>query len=131
MSITYQFLYDCGYYFLATSKDNIPSLRPFGAVLEYANEIYFSTSNKKDVYDQLMSNPSIEIVAIDVETKHWIRVCGKALEIQDLEIKQKMLVSKPNLIDIYKNVNNPDYCIFKITEMKSWLNTEDDTIQLH
>jgi len=50
MSKTYEFLKECGTFFLATIDKNVPALRPFGAVMEFEKELYFSTAKTKAVY---------------------------------------------------------------------------------
>lgn len=64
MSKTYEFLKECKVFFLASIKNDVPAIRPFGAVMEYNNELYFSTASTKEVYRQLCDNPAIQIVAL-------------------------------------------------------------------
>jgi len=87
MSKAYEFLKACKVFYLATIKDDAPAVRPFGAVMEYHNEIYFTTANTKEVYQQLRNSPSIQIVALKEGSRDWIRIDGKAVEVNDLSIK--------------------------------------------
>jgi len=46
-------------FYLATIKDNMPMLRPFGAIMQFENKLYFVTSTTKEVYKQIIKNPNI------------------------------------------------------------------------
>lgn len=48
---------------LATSEDNFPHLRMFQIMKQEDNRLYFATSPKKAVLEQLVKNPNIEIIA--------------------------------------------------------------------
>ena len=130
MSKTYEFLKECKIFYLASIKDNSPAIRPFGAVMEYENELYFSTANTKDVYSQLSNNSAIQIVALKNGTREWIRISGKAVEVNDFKIKQAMLNACPVLIKHFNTNACPYFALFKITEMHVLLNTDNGIIEL-
>ena len=123
MSKTYEFLKECGIFFVTTVNKNVPASRPFGAVMELAGELYFSTANTKDVYTQLISNPSIQIVALNAETQDWIRIDGKAVEINDLDAKQAMLDVCPVLLNHFSSNDSESFALFKVIEKTALLNT--------
>ncbi len=58
-----EFLKECGVYFLATSEDNIPHVRPFGTAEIFENKLYIQTGKKKDVSKQIAKNPNVELCA--------------------------------------------------------------------
>jgi nimC/nimA family protein len=68
------YLKQCGTFYLATNEDGQPHVRPFGAVCEFENKLYIVTNNKKDVYNQMLKNPKIELCGMNKGT--WIRVSG-------------------------------------------------------
>ncbi|RDB61324.1 NimC/NimA family protein [Gordonibacter sp. 28C] len=72
------YLKSCGMFYLATSEDGQPHVRPFGAVCGFEGKLYFVTSNEKDVYRQLKKNGKVEICAMHKGT--WMRVCGEVEE---------------------------------------------------
>ena len=123
MSSTYEFLKQCGTFFVTTINNTVPAARPFGAVMEYEGELYISTANTKEVYSQLIKNPFIQIVAIKPGTRDWIRISGKAIEIDDLDIKQAMLDTCPVLLNRFSTKECDYFALFKISEMKSSLHT--------
>jgi len=130
MSKTYEFLKECETFFLATINKNTPAMRPFGAIMELQGELYFSTANIKDVYSQLKSNQAIQIVALKSGTRDWIRINGKAIEINDLDIKQKMLETCPVLLKRFDSKECQSFALFKIIEMVSELNINGEITKL-
>ncbi len=109
-----EFLRECGTFFVLTSADNSPMGRPFGAVMEHDGDLYISTANTKQVYQQLKSNPSMQIVAIKHGTRTWVRISGSAEECTERDIKAKMLDECPGLLRHYCNADVPHYAVFKI-----------------
>ena len=73
---------------LATSEDNIPKLRIFQIMKQKGNVLFFATSEKKAVWNELRKNPNVELIAyegnisvrcsgmvnfnVEEETKRWI-----------------------------------------------------------
>lgn len=100
MTKTYEFLKECGTFFVATINENAPAVRPFGAVMEFEGALYISTAKNKNIYSQLINNSHIQIVALKPGTRDWIRIDGKAVETHDLNIKQAMLDACPVLINM-------------------------------
>jgi len=123
MSRTYEFLKQCDFFVVTTVSDAAPAARPFGAVMEYENELYISTANTKAVYSQFKENPLVQIVALKAGTRDWIRVSGKAIEVYDLDAKQAMLDACPVLLRHFDTKECARFALFKILEMKSVLHT--------
>ena len=121
MGATYEFLKDCGVFFLATVDTDAPTLRPFGAIMEYENELYISTGNTKDVYAQLIANPKMQIAALKSGTRDWVRTSGKAIEVKELSLKQIMLDSCPVLLKRFKGSDDKNFAMFRISEAHSSL----------
>jgi len=130
MSSTYEFLKECETFFVVSINKNTPAARPFGAIMELERELYFSTSTIKDVYLQLKSNQAIQIVALKSGTRNWIRINGKAVETNDLDIKQKMLENCPTLLKRFDSKECDYFALFKLTEVISTLNVNGDVINL-
>ena len=65
-------------WFLATSVDNLPHVRPFSFAAVEDGQIWFCTSKDKDVYSELIANPSFELSAWHPGNP-WIVVAGKAV----------------------------------------------------
>lgn len=94
-----EFLKKCGIFFLATVDGTNPRVRPFGALNEYNNKLYFITSNTKDVYKQLVKNNQVEICASTHDS--WIRLTGTAKFDDSRDAKKSMLDNNPGLRRMY------------------------------
>lgn len=129
MSRTYEFLQECGIYYIATINENVPAVRPFGSVMEYEGELYISTAKYKSVYEQFIKNNLIQIVALKAGTRDWIRINGKVVEIHDLKIKQAMLDDSEKLAKRF-NKDSEDFILLKIIEMNSAVNINGEFVEL-
>lgn len=125
MGKSYDFLNDCGVFFVSSVADNLPATRPFGAVMEYNDNLYISTTNTKDVYSQLTKNPAIQIVALKPNTRNWIRICGIAIEQKDIAIKQQMLLHCPILAKHFSSPECGKFVVFCIKNRTSKLYMND------
>ena len=131
MSKTYEFLKQCDFFILTTVNDTIPAARPFGAVMEHKGELFFTTANTKEVYLQLTKNPCIQIVAKKPGSRDWVRINGRAIEIDDLIMKQAMLDACPALLKHFNSKECEYFALFMITEMKASLYTANGIIPLN
>jgi len=118
MSKAYEFLKECGIYFLVTMNGASPAARPFGCIVELENELYFTTSNKKAVYTQLIQNRVIQIVALKAGTRDWIRIDGKAVEVYDLTLKQAVLDVASGLLKHFKTAACAHFALFKVIDQR-------------
>lgn len=124
MSKTYEFLKECKVFFLLTSFEDLPFGRPFGAIMELDRKLYISTAKTKTVYKQLINNPKIQIVAIKENSRKWIRVSALALECQNLKIKELMLKENPNVARHFLNASDPNFSLFELKNISSYINTD-------
>ena len=89
MQEVYEFLKNCGTYYLATVDGDQPRVRPFGTVDIFEGKLYIQTGKVKDVSKQLLKNPKAEICAFANGT--WVRVAGELIPDERIEAKQHML----------------------------------------
>lgn len=115
MSDVVKFLSDVGTFYIATVDGDKPRVRPFGVAIEYEGKVYFVTSNQKPVYRQLKVNPNFEVSATDKEGR-WIRLSGKAVFENNIDVKKKAFEIMPNLAYIYQTPDNPIFEVFYIAE---------------
>lgn len=108
-----EFLNQSGTFYLSTVENNMPRVRPFGAVAEYDGKIYICTNNQKNVFKQISVNPNIEISSM-VGDK-WIRLEGKLVVDERIEAKEAMLESNPSLRSMY-NENDGIFEVLYFTE---------------
>ncbi len=99
MQEVYEFLKNCGTYYLATAEGDQPRVRPFGTVDIFEGRLYIQTGKVKEVSRQLQINPKAEICAC-VDGK-WLRVAGKLIRDDRVEAKKHMLDKYPELQAMY------------------------------
>ncbi len=114
MSKIYDFLKESEVFYVLTLNGDFPAGRPFGAVMEYNDDLYISTADTKEVYKQLNENSNIQIISLKSNTREWIRINGIAKECKDIEIKKKMLEECPVLSKHFQTPDTPHYVIFRI-----------------
>ena len=100
MQEVYEFLKNCGTYYLATVDGDQPRVRPFGTIDIFEGKLYIQTGKVKDVSKQLLKNPKAEICAFANGT--WVRVAGELIPDERIEAKQHMLDAYPSLQGMYK-----------------------------
>ena len=99
MEEVYQFLKACSTYYLATMDGDQPRVRPFGTVDLYNGQLMIQTGRKKDVAQQMLKNPKVEICAFD--GKRWLRLAARAVEVPQVAAQEHMLDAYPNLRAMY------------------------------
>ena len=104
-----QFLDECGFYFLATSVDGQPYVRPFGAHMVYEGKLYFQTGKVKDIAKQLEANDKVEICAS--KPTEWLRLRGRLVEDPRIEAQEAMLDANPGLKAMYA-AGDGNTCVF-------------------
>lgn len=99
MNEVYEFLKNCGTYYLATVEGDQPRVRPFGTIDIFEGKLYIQTGKVKEVSKQIQANSKVEICAFADGT--WVRVAGKLKRDENVEAKRHMLDSYPNLKAMY------------------------------
>ena len=100
MQEVYEFLKNCGVYYLATVEDNQPRVRPFGTVDIFEDKLYIQTGKVKPVAQQMKANPKVELSAMSQDGK-WIRVTAEAVLDENIKAQEHMLDAYPNLKAMY------------------------------
>lgn len=120
MSKAYDFIKECGSFFLLTINEEFPAGRPFGAIMEKDGDLYITTADNKAVYKQLVENANVQLIAMKPGTREWLRLTGKAHECYELETKAQMLQECPNLRKYHTSPDEKHYNVFRVKV----LNTE-------
>lgn len=129
MEQIYEFLTQCGNYFLATMDGDQPRVRPFGTVDIFEGKLYIQTGKVKNVSKQIQSNPRVEICAYDGEK--WLRISGKLVRDDRVEAKAHMLENYPPLKAMYSaEDDNTEVLYFESGEaVFSSMTSEPETIK--
>lgn len=99
MKEVYDFLKECGVFYIATIDNDKPRVRPFGAINIFEDKLYFQTGKKKNVSKQIELNNNVEICGFT--NGKWIRLEGKLIEDKRIEAKVSMLDNNPELKAMY------------------------------
>ena len=95
----YEFLKECGVYYLATVDGDSPKVRPFGTAEIFENHLYIETGKKKEVFKQIEKNNKVEICAFN--NGKWLRLSGELILDDRVEAKKDMLDKNPILKNMY------------------------------
>ena len=99
MQKVYEFLKNCGTYYLATVEGEQPRVRPFGTIDLFEEKLYIQTGKVKEVSKQIAQNPKVEICAFVDGT--WLRIACSLVRDDRIEAKEHMLDAYPNLKGMY------------------------------
>jgi pyridoxamine 5'-phosphate oxidase len=81
--------------YVATAEGNKPHVRALGTYRADENGIIFSMQSDKNVYKQVMENPEIEVCYFADGTQ--IRISGKMVPVDDLDLKKEIAEARPFL----------------------------------
>jgi uncharacterized pyridoxamine 5'-phosphate oxidase family protein len=104
-------------FYLATTNEGHPHVRPLGFVMEYNEKMTFCTSNQKDMYKQLAANPNIEICCVDANY-NTLRISGLAAFCTTQETQQKALEVMPSLGQFYA-VGDKNFELFHLNNAQA------------
>lgn len=114
MSKAYDFLRECGAFFVLSMNGDYPAGRPFGAVMEIGEDLYLATNDLNEAHAQMRNNGHIQMVAKRSESREWIRITGIATECEDQALKQKMLEVCLVLQKRFDAVGMAHFIMFKV-----------------
>ena len=101
MQEVYEFLKQCGVYYLATLENDQPRVRPFGTYNIFEGKLYIQTGKIKPVAQQMKANPKVEICAMSPDRK-WIRIAAEAVLDENIAAQENMLEAYPHLKAMYQ-----------------------------
>lgn len=105
-------------YFATVGLDGKPKVRPFQFMFEDGGKLYFCTSNQKPVFKQIQGNPFVEICSCG-ENFSWIRLSGKVVFSQDMNLKNKVFEVSPVVKSVYKTADNPAFELFYLEDAEA------------
>lgn len=77
-------------FFLATIDDDEPRVRAMMLYKAVENGIFFHTGPLKEVYQQILKNPNVQLCFYNQQQNIQVRVRGRLEMINDLAIKQEI-----------------------------------------
>ncbi len=113
-----RFIRECGYFFLATSIESEPHLRPMGMIYADDEALYIATDKRKNVYRELTGNPMVELASYSLSSRKWTRIHGKMTVESSPRIKEEMSEMYPMLRQEYAGEEEAFLVIFKVNVEK-------------
>lgn len=125
----YDFLIQCGTYYIATIDGDKPRVRPFGTAAIFEDKLYIQTSKLKNVSKQIQINNNVELSAFNGD--NWIRVSGKLIRDDRREAKAYVLDKHPSLKTMYSADDEKTEVLYfeSGTATFSSFNSEDEVIE--
>ena len=114
MSNAYEFLKECGAFFVLTINGDYPAGRPFGAVMEIGEDLYLSTNDMNQAHKQMREHEQVQIIAKKPDSREWIRITGIAEECDSLELKARMFEECPVLHKHFTSAETEYFLLFKV-----------------
>lgn len=114
MSKAYEFLKECGIFYLLTVNGDYPAGRPFGVVMEVGDDLYISTNDHNQAHKQLRANGHVQLIAKKPSSREWIRITGTATECKDEALRLKMYQENAILQKHHESEKSEHFLMFKI-----------------
>lgn len=105
-------------FFATVGLDNKPKVRPFQFMLEKNGKLFFCTSNQIEVYKEIKNNPYVELCSSTPKAV-WVRIHGKVVFDNDINIKSEIIESSSLVKSIYQTPDNPAFEIFYLEEAEA------------
>ncbi len=106
-----------GVFYLATTENGEPRVRPFGFMMVFEDRLYFGCGTHKAAYTQMMENPYVELCSFNKGV--FVRVRGKAVMDDRPEVQEAMYAAGPFLKDTYNSETGLYHMCFYLEEMSA------------
>ncbi len=129
MKTVLEYLTSIPAWYLATSVNNQPHVRPFSFAAEQDGKIWFCTATTKDVWEELLQNQLIEATAW-WPGHGWLILRGRAgLEDRaNAEMRQAGYEHLTGLNEHYDGPNDPTLVFFSVEEPQAWICNHDEWV---
>lgn len=117
--------------FLATEEGGQPRVRALGFWFADETGFYFQTGSIKTMYRQLLKNPKTEACFYHNEgmVSTMLRVTGEVEFIDDLRLKEKVLIERPFLKEFGLTIESPGLIIFRIAHGEAHFWTMENNLK--
>lgn len=110
----YRFIRNCSCFFLATSVENKPKVRPMSWICSYDKELYIATDKRKRVYTEILNNPQIELASYNQNKRKWIRITGNMEEEGSLAVYEEMKSIYPLIRQVFIDESEVFFVVFRL-----------------
>jgi pyridoxamine 5'-phosphate oxidase len=117
--------------YLATADDDQPRVRALGFWFADETGFYFQTSTVKEIPHQLKRNPKTEICFYKHEGMigTMLRISGNAEFINDIRLREKVLIDRPFLKSFGATVSSPMLVLFRIAHGQAHFWTMENNLK--
>ena len=99
----------------ATCEGNLPKLRVFQIMKQEGNVLYFSTSSKKAIWQEMMKNPNVELLVYADNIS--VRCSGMVnFDVED-DVQRWIYDNNPVLSRLYSSYDQLEYFCLPIAEL--------------
>ncbi|MBE6730752.1 MAG: helix-turn-helix domain-containing protein [Ruminococcaceae bacterium] len=116
-----KFIKECGYFFIATVKENKPRLRPFGMIYSNEKGLYIATDKQKNAYKEIKENPFVEVGSYNLATRKWIRISAEAEEENSIAVHEEMINAYSVIKAKYIGERQADFVIFRLSIQDAYI----------
>ena len=114
---------------LATCQGNLPKLRMFQIMRQQGNVLYFATSAKKAIWQELQENPNVELLAYADNVS--VRCSGMVNFYVSDDVKRWIYDNNPVLPRLYTSYDKLEYFCLPIAELDYFDLTPTPPVNLH
>jgi uncharacterized pyridoxamine 5'-phosphate oxidase family protein len=104
---------------LATVEGDQPRVRGMMMYKADEEEIIFHTGDFKDLYQQLLKNPKVEICFNSSDQRKQIRISGVAEFLDDLDLKKEIVSARPFMKPQIDKQGYDMLIVFRVTHLKA------------
>lgn len=122
-----QYLTSIPAWYLATSVNDQPHVRPFSFAAEQDGKIWFCTATTKDVWHELVENPKFEATAW-WPGHGWLILRGHAglVDKANDDIRRAGFEHLTALGETYDGPNDPTLVFFSAEDAQAWICNHDE-----
>ena len=113
----------------ATCKGDFPKIRMFQIMRQEGHVLYFATSSKKAVWQELKANPNVELLAYADNIS--VRCSGMANFDVSEDVKRWIYDNNPVLPRLYTSYDKLEYFCLPIAELDYFDLTPTPPVNLH
>ena len=124
-----QFLSEHNEIALATCQGSLPKLRMFQIMRQQGNVLYFATSAKKAIWQELQENPNVELLAYADNIS--VRCSGMVNFYVSDDTKRWIYDNNPVLPRLYSSYDQLEYFCLPIAELDYFDLTPTPPVNLH
>ena len=105
-------------FYIATMEGDQPRVRPFSSVADFEGNAYLCTGRHKEVYNQILNNPKVELSGM-YDDGTWLRVSCTLVEDSRIEAQEAVLNDPTGPSQLYR-AGDDRFVVYKLTNIKAF-----------